>query len=269
MPSGRPPVDGGWAMEASLDVEWAHAIAPKAHILLVEAASDGIDNLMYAIDCARKQPGVVAISMSWGGNEFPGESYYDDVLTTPAGHVAGWGRRGGITFVSASGDSGAPAGWPAVPPNVVAVGGTSLVTDRLGNYKGERAWSGSGGGIGTFEPTNSPDVSYAADPQPGFAVYDSWDAGRLGPWLRVGGTSAGAPQWAGLFAIAAEARNYAGKLSFNTQQALAALYRLPQGDFHDITSGSNGFYAAAVGYDLVTGRGSPFADRIVRDLAKV
>jgi hypothetical protein len=102
---------------------------------------------------------------------------------------------------------------------------------------------------------------------PGFALYDSRDAGRLGPWLRVGGTSAGAPQWVGFFAIAAEARNYMGRLLFSTQQALAALYRLPQGDFHDITSGSNGFYTASVGYELVTGRGSPLADRIVRDLA--
>src|SRR5437016_526643 len=67
----QPPADSGWALEASLDVEWAHAIAPQAHILLVEAASASTSDLLTAVDYARSQPGVVAVSMSWGGHETP------------------------------------------------------------------------------------------------------------------------------------------------------------------------------------------------------
>src|SRR5205085_7303624 len=128
-----PPTDPGWALETSLDVEWAHAIAPRAHILVVEAASPSNDNLLNAIDYARRQKGVSAISLSWGGNESPFESYYDQYLTTPSGHIGGAGLRGGVTFVSSSGDSGAPASWPAVSPNVIAVGGTTLRLDGKGN----------------------------------------------------------------------------------------------------------------------------------------
>jgi subtilase family serine protease len=108
-PQGRTNPDAGWALEESLDVEWAHAIAPKAHILLVEAAFSDVNDLLSAVDYARHQSGVVTVSMSWGGSEFPAESYYDDTLTTPAGHVGGSGLLGGVTFVTSSGDSGAPA----------------------------------------------------------------------------------------------------------------------------------------------------------------
>ena len=124
----RPPVDPGWALEIYLDVEWAHAIAPRAHILLVEARSASTNDLLNAIDYARRQKGVSAISLSWGGNESPFEQYYDEYLTTPGGHMGGSNLRGGVTFVSSSGDSGAPASWPAVSPNVVAIGGTTLST---------------------------------------------------------------------------------------------------------------------------------------------
>src|SRR3954465_3099283 len=145
----RPPVDPGWALEISLDVEWAHAIAPRAHILLVEAASPSTTNLLNAIDYARRQKGVSAISLSWGGNESPFEQFYDQYLTTPLGHIGGANLRGGVTFVSSSGDSGAPASWPAVSPNVVAIGGTTLnlSADKAKNYLSESAWAGSGGGF--------------------------------------------------------------------------------------------------------------------------
>src|SRR5262249_10774703 len=76
----RPRADSGWAQEISLDVEWAHAIAPRAHILLVEAGSASTGDLLNAIDYARRQSGVVAVSMSWGGDESPFETYYDDYL---------------------------------------------------------------------------------------------------------------------------------------------------------------------------------------------
>ncbi len=94
-----PAANGGWITEIALDVEWAHAIAPRANILLVEAANSSFDNLLAAVNYARNAPGVVAVSMSWGGNEFISESKSDGYFTTPGGH-------GGVTFVAASGDTG-------------------------------------------------------------------------------------------------------------------------------------------------------------------
>ena len=104
---------------------------------------------------------------------------------------------------------------------------------------------------------SNPDVAYDADPASGFSVYDN------GGWYCVGGTSAGAPQWAGLIARVNQARVANGKARLNT--ALPAIYSLPKADFHDITVGNNG-YAAGVGYDAATGRGSPIAQFVIRDL---
>ncbi|HEV8605385.1 MAG TPA: S53 family peptidase [Tepidisphaeraceae bacterium] len=266
----KPPVDPGWALEISLDVEWAHAIAPRAHILLVEAANASTSALLHAIDYARRQKGVSAVSLSWGGDESPFEQFYDQYLTTPPGHIGGSNLRGGVTFVSSSGDSGAPASWPAVSPNVVAVGGTTLHLDSKNEYAGETAWAGSGGGLSVYEPvtTVAPDVAYDADPTSGFAVYDSTPGSQTRGWQVVGGTSAGAPQWAAMIALADQGRalHHAGSLS--SSQSLTALYSIPAADFHDITTGSNG-YSARPGYDLVTGRGTPRADQLIPDLINI
>src|SRR5207302_1140307 len=121
--------------------------APKASILLVEAASATLGSLLTAVDTARKTVGVTAVSMSWGGGEFWSESYYDGYFTTPAGH-------NGVTFVASSGDSGSWYGpeWPASSPNVLSVGGTTLgLKDSSGTYGGETGWSGSGGGVSSYE----------------------------------------------------------------------------------------------------------------------
>src|SRR6202007_2587945 len=100
-------------------------IAPGANILLVEANSSSDLDLFTAVDYARHQPGVVTVSMSFGGGEASFDSSIDNILTTPAGHIGGSGLRGGITFVASTGDNGAPGGYPAYSPNAVAVGGTS------------------------------------------------------------------------------------------------------------------------------------------------
>jgi subtilase family serine protease len=267
-----------WSLEISLDVEWAHAMAPGANILLVEAQQD----LGTAVDYARNQPGVVAVSMSFGGGEFPSETgpNADGLCTTPAGHIGGFGLPGGVTFVASTGDSGAPGGYPAYSPNVVAVGGTSLYLDDAGNYQSEVGWGGSGGGISQIEPEpwyqygvqntgarTIPDVAYDADPNTGFWVYDTENAGG---WVDVGGTSAGAPQWAAIVALADQGRALGygvGSLDGPTQ-TLPALYS-PQmsGDFNDITSGYNGGFFAGPGYDLVTGLGTPYVPYVVSDLA--
>ena len=122
-----PPTDPNWVIEIALDVEWAHAMAPGANILLVEANSDQLSDLLTAVNYASSQPGVSVVSMSWGCSEFAQETQLDSYFTTPAGHQ-------GVTFVAATGDNAAPASWPATSPNVVAVGGTSLKTlDSDGN----------------------------------------------------------------------------------------------------------------------------------------
>jgi hypothetical protein len=111
---------------------------------------------------------------------------------------------------------------------------------------------------------SNPDVAYDADINTGFYVYNtaglpSGDSG----WWAVGGTSAGAPQWAALVAIADQGRALDGLGSLTNAQSL--IYNLPASDFHDVTTGSNGS-PAGVGYDLVTGRGSPYTDRVVAAL---
>jgi subtilase family serine protease len=138
-----PTADAGWAGEIELDVEWVHAVAPGAKILLVEANSASDTDLLNAVDYARQQSGVVAVSMSWGSGEFSGEQNYDSHFTTPAGHV-------GVTFFGSSGDDGSPSLWPALSTHVVGVGGTSLSVDASGNYLGETGWSGSGGSLSSY-----------------------------------------------------------------------------------------------------------------------
>jgi uncharacterized repeat protein (TIGR01451 family) len=267
-----PQPDAGWAVEIALDIEWAHAIAPKAKILLVEATTADLSNLAAAVAFAAKQPGVVAVSSSWGAGEFSGENSFDSSFLTPTGHA-------GVTFVVSSGDSGAPPSYPAVSPNVVGVGGTTLNMDAQGNILSESGWSGSGGGISTLEAQpafqhgivtqsttwrTSPDVAYNADQATGYPIYDTYNQSG---WQEVGGTSAAAPQWAALFAIADQGRALAGLSPLNgLTQTLPLLYSLPASDFHDITTGgSTGTPAfnCGPGYDLVTGRGSPIANQIV------
>jgi hypothetical protein len=271
--NGVTQVDPNWSSETALDVEWAHAVAPQANILLVEAPSANLNDLTSAVRYAANQPGVVAVSMSWGSNEFAQETASDATFTTPTGH-------NGVTFVASSGDNGAWFGpeWPAVSPNVLAVGGTSLRLTSTGAYSSEKGWAGSGGGYSSFEnePTyqqgvqssgarTAPDVAYDANPNTGFQVYDSvgLKAGQSG-WWTAGGTSAGAPQWAAIIALADQARAANGLGSLASGQA--AIYNLPAADFHGITSGGNGYQAHA-GYDLVTGRGSPNVAKIVTDLS--
>jgi len=282
-----------WEQEESLDVEWAHVIAPEANIILFEASDDDT-GLFAAVATARKTAGVTVVSMSWGGSEFSGESSDDSkYFTTPANHIGAGGVPGGITFVASTGDSGAydpdtgamGVQYPACSPDVLAVGGTTL--NISGNaYVSESGWECSGGGISTQESqpiwqkgivTQSstmrtiPDVSMDADPFSGVPVFDSWDFGSSTPWFPgyEGGTSLSAPMWAGIIAIADQGRATAGLGSLDgATQTLPSLYKLPSSDFHDVTTGNNG-YAAGKGYDLVTGRGTPVANTLVPGLAGV
>jgi len=282
---GLPPSGTNWGIEISLDVEWVHSIAPYANIDLVtcqDSSGDSLygaeaDGLSYAsgVGYAKSLPGVVVVSNSYGGPEFSGETAYDSQFTTSSNNVA---------FVFSTGDSGAPAEYPAYSPNVVAVGGTSLYTKSIkGQYGSEIGWSGSGGGVSLYEPTPSyqssnevnygmrsvPDVSWLADPNIGVYIVDTLDA--PGEILIAGGTSLAAPMWAGLIALGDQARGSAGSLS--STGVLDSLYGAYNSsnysaDFHDITVGNNGF-AAGPGYDLVTGIGTPKAQNIVNLLGTV
>jgi hypothetical protein len=257
-----PPPNTGWAREIALDVEYAHAMAPGADILLVEATNNSPGNLNAAVQYAANH-GAVAVSMSYGSPEFAGETSQDSVFT-----------HAGVTYLSATGDGGAPGIYQAFSPNVVAVGGTSLVLSG-GNYSSESGWSGSGGGISQYETQPSyqvgvvtqssnrrtiPDLSFVANPSTGVIVYDTYGGSGF---YTVGGTSAATPIMAGLTAIVDQGRSYLfGRTSYYGRDFLNALYALPQSDLHEILTGNNGF-PAGPGYNLVTGRGTAIVDRFV------
>ncbi len=145
-PAGPGSPGGNWEYEEAMDVEWAHALAPEANIVLVEANSSGFGDLYGAISTAAGLPGVSTVSLSWGSSEFQGESSWDREFLTPAGHQ-------GVTFVAATGDGGSPGMYPAYSPDVVAAGGTTLTLSAGGSYAGETAWSSSGGGTSATSPS--------------------------------------------------------------------------------------------------------------------
>ena len=266
-PQGSPRSDSGWALEISLDVEWAHAIAPLANIVLVEAKSNSNANLFGAVDWAVGQ-GAHVVSMSWGGRDSSGDANLDSHF-----------NKAGVTFVASAGDTGGAVESPSSSPYVLSVGGTSLPLDSSGNRTGpETAWSSGGGGPSAYEgiPTyqtnygitgtgrGTPDVSYDANPNTGFAVYDTTPYQGQSGWFQVGGTSAGAPEWAALIALADE--GHSTPLSTNNLTSRTE-YKAATGSIYgtnyvDITSGSNG-YSAGPGYDYATGLGSPQAQNLV------
>jgi hypothetical protein len=265
---------------------------------VVETDSDGTDDLMAGVNYARNAPGVSVVSLSWGGSEFvnfggnesESQLKFDSDFTTPPGHA-------GVTFVAAAGDDGPqPAvDWPASSPNVLSVGGTTLnFADPSGTYGSESSWTFTSGGYSTIEtePTyqevaqtsgwrSAPDVAYNADPNTGFAVYDSVeDQGYVG-WQVVAGTSSGTPQWAGLIAIADQGRALVGKSSLDgstqTLPALYSLYSPPNTagystyttDFNDIQTDDPPQphpHRAVAGYDTITGLGTPHAQNITTAL---
>jgi subtilase family serine protease len=275
--SKRPVANANWSLEISLDIEWAHAIAPKATILLVESTTNSLSDLLAGVDAAVRN-GASVVSMSWTVSEFKSETSQDNHFVSS-----------GVTFLAASGDAGTGVAYPASSPDVVGVGGTALTLDADGNYQFEVAWSGSGGGFSAFEreplfqsllgiPNDSrgyrgaPDVSYNANPSTGFAVYDSVSLGGASGWFRVGGTSAGSPQWAALVAIADSMRvaNRKARLS-STNTSLYSVAKSSAATFHPVTSGTNGacgsICSASTGYDYVTGIGTPSAASLISVLA--
>jgi len=247
-----PKSNSGWALEISLDIEWAHAIAPGAKILLVEASSNSFTNLMAAETYAKGHASYV--SNSWGGGESSGESAYDSYFT-------GSYNGAPVSFFVAAGDSGLPAEYPSSSPNVISVGGTTLNFASDGSFLSETGWSSGGGGCSAYETATdaqssfsqyaqvncngkraTPDVALDADPNSGVSVYDSTPYYGQSGWFTVGGTSASTPMWAGASADAGQVLNAAYVYGSNI-------------NFRDITVGNNGA-SCLTGYDLCSGRGS-------------
>jgi len=273
----QPAANANWAVEISLDVQWAHAIAPKATILLVETPSNSLSDLVNGVTTAVKN-GASAVSMSWTAGEFSSETSMDKNFVS-----------NGVTYLAASGDVGTGAVYPAASPDVIGVGGTSLYLSANGSYQSETAWSGSGGGLSVYErepsfqaqfgiPDNSrgyrgsPDVSYDGNPGTGYAVYDSIGISGYSGWFQIGGTSAGTPQWAALIAITNSMRAAARKSNLSSTNT--TLYTLTKAglntDFRAVTQGTNGtcgiICTASAGYDYVTGLGTPQASALITAL---
>ena len=250
----KPNVDSGWSQEAALDIEWAHAMAPGAKIVLVEAASSSLTDLANAVRKANSIPGVSQVSMSWGAGEFPVETYFDSIFSAS-----------GVTYFASAGDRGGYAEFPSVSPKVISVGGTTLQTDANGDVIAETAWGASGGGPSIFEPRPKfqanagfpgikragPDVSFDANPVTGVAVFDSTPCGGYSGWMVFGGTSVSAPCMAGIC-------NLAGTFRASSAAQLTAMYgNLGSFKYRDVTAGTAGKFSAAPGWDYITGVGTP------------
>ena len=255
----QPRKNCGWGQEAALDIEWAHAMAPTARIVLVEAATNSFANLFAAVDAAtnavQSGGGQGEVSMSWGGSEFSSEAS-DDSHFQPS--------SGSIVYLAASGDTGGATIYPSASPYVVGAGGTTIHRDKSGAFVSETGWSGSGGGPSKYEtkptyqsgvPNTSstrrsiPDFSFDADPASGVSVYDTTSCKGLSGWLVFGGTSVASPSLSGIVDRAGH---------FYGVSELPTIYNnyTNSKDFRDILSGTAGSFSAGSGYDFVTGVGS-------------
>lgn len=254
----QPPVVAGWEIEASLDIEWAHAMAPRAKIVLVEAASNSFADLLYAEDVASQlvaAAGGGEVSNSWGGSEFSSETSYESYFSTPT-----------VVYVASSGDDPGTI-WPGTSPNVVSAGGTTVRrSPTTGKYIENVPWDLAGGGPSEYatRPTYQdsissivgtsrgvPDLAFDSNPVTGVWILDS----NQGGWYIVGGTSVAAPALAGII-------NSAGNFYSSSAAELSVIYgNLGNTNyFHDGRygfCGPYGGYWANGGWDFCTGVGVP------------
>ena len=269
-----PTYNATWAPESKLDVQWAHAIAPLARIVLIEMPS-AMSNAILDANTLAKNLGPGVVSMSFGSTEAGWASTTDSYFVGT-----------GMTFVAAAGDSGAQVLWPSVSPNVLAVGGTSTNVASSGS-RIEVAWTGSGGGMSAYEALPAwqsgvtpaggtalvrravPDVAFNASPMTGEYVAVTLP-GKTTVWSAYGGTSIAAPQWAGLVAVAngiraANAKAALGDVHALIYKSIAAVPGTYASAMHDVVEGGNGTCAtcrAGTGFDQTTGWGSPNASQL-------
>jgi len=263
--NGHKPPNGcasGWEGEESLDIQWAHAMAPKATIVLMEAASSSLYDLTFAVHAAnvyiKNHGGKGEVSMSWGGPEFSDETTGDSLFTETD-----------VVYFASSGDS-AGVSWPSASPNVVSAGATQIERNSAGNYLkqvgtkdcGPGSGTGCGGGKSVYESRPSfqnavsstvggkrgtPDIASDSSGDSPVWVYNS---SCYNSWLRVWGTSVAAPTLAGVI-------NNAGSFKASSKSELAEIYnnRNVTADYTDIQTGSCVNHVAHDGFDLCTGVG--------------
>ena len=276
MTSTAPAYNAGWAEEIALDTQWAHAIAPLARIVLIEAGSASLTALDGAVILANKF-GAGAVSMSFAAAEgsWVNQSTYSTSLFS----------TNGMSYFAATGDAGTAVNWPAVVPTVVGVGGTSL--SYTSSSRSEKTWSGTGGGISAYvamptyqtglkipgEPSMpkraAGDVAMDADPYTGVYVAFTAPTATQTSWYAFGGTSLATPMWAAAVTVANANRAVYGYGTLSAPHT--RLYPLVStSDFYDITLGANGTciscYASA-GYDTPTGLGSLLASNLLAYLS--
>ncbi|HEX9038338.1 MAG TPA: S53 family peptidase [Ktedonobacterales bacterium] len=277
--------------EPALDIEILNAIAPKAQILVYESKAD-FRSLAQMFDRIvsdnRAQIASVSLGACEAGLTSADSGFIDAINTTFQRAVAQ-----GMSTLVASGDAGAygcqdnhlSVDLPGSSPYVTSVGGTALFPAASGGYGREDGWegplesAGGGGGLSVFfqQPSwqsgpgvdntysdgmrQTPDVAADADPLTGYRIYYT-DNSCSGSdcWTVVGGTSAAAPFWAGLIALANQQGNR--KLGFLNPALYAIGAASDSGGpaaFHDISGGGNLYYLATSGWDYSTGWGSPDA----------
>ena len=254
-----PRADYGWASEISLDLDMVSAACPRCRIVLVEADSNAVSNLAAAAETAAGA-GANVISNSYGTDEFTGMDAYAAAYRHPGVFVTASSGDAGFTFPQ----------FPAVLPDIAAVGGTSLHRSPDGTWT-EQAWGNGvnsllGGGASSgcsgyiAKPAwqhdqdclmrTTSDLAAVADPNTGVAVYDT-AVGQRG-WIVIGGTSAASPLVAGMIGLAGNAATL----------TIADIYH-DKHAFHDVVGGSVGYCDDAYictggkGYDGPTGLGSP------------
>jgi len=285
--TSAPPYNAGWAIEIAMDVQWAHATAPLARIVLLEARGAALSQLTAAIALANRM-GAGVVSMSFGAGEGSWVGSYDGLFSAA-----------GSSYLASTGDAGAGVAWPSVSANVLAVGGTTLSYTGTG-ARSETAWTRTGGGLSAYEPepgyqasvtvpgepTARPgakstvkravaDVAFNADPNSGQYLVVTSPGAKSPAWYSAGGTSIGAPQWAGILSVANAQRALEGKAPLGLAQNplyqnIAAVTGLYPGAFLDVTAGRDGSCsscAAGAGYDLPTGLGTPNAANLLGLLA--
>jgi subtilase family serine protease len=250
-----PRFNAGWAGEQALDVDAVSAAAPDAKILVVQAKSASFADLGTAVVTASKQPGVVAISNSYGGSD-AADTTYGTYYNHP-----------GIAVTASTGDNGYQGGsYPASSSYVTAVGGTSLVAASNSRGWNETVWSGAGSGCSSYNTALKAaasfgtgcanramaDVSAASDPgNGGMAIYYPTTKSSS-TWAQFGGTSEAAPIIAAVYALSGNTSGYANSLPYANPSAL-----------FDVTAGSNGtcpttqWCNARAGWDGPTGLGTP------------
>jgi subtilase family serine protease len=287
------PIDptGDWEVEESLDIEWAHAMAPKATIYLVEACSEMDTDMQQAVlvannlvqcgkteigsdgtlgTCPAGSTGKGEISMSWGGGEFIGENASDGCASLDDSCFT----AKNVVYVAAAGDAPGVV-WPGTSPSVVSAGGlTNRRNPATFAFESQTGWVDAGGGQSAIEAQPSyqaisgvqsvcgktwrcvPDVSFDADPFTGVYVYDTFpiEGYEYVQWAVVGGTSLSAPALAGII-------NSAGSFAASSSAELTTIYKNMGNskDFTDITSAYCGYYmgfTAGTGWDFCTGVGA-------------